>query len=60
MIEDNLDKIVNENSDLVELIEKLEISEEEEISKLKAKLMAHAPFGAPHRMKIFTTKTQGE
>ncbi|MBI4594993.1 MAG: hypothetical protein HY730_01275 [Candidatus Tectomicrobia bacterium] len=41
MIEYNLDKIVNENSDIVELIEKLEISEEEEVSKLKAKLMLY-------------------
>ncbi len=38
MVEANLRKIVDECPDIVEQIEKLEISEEEQISKLKAKL----------------------
>ena len=38
MIEAHLRKIVAEFSDVVEVIEKLEISEEEQVSKLKAKL----------------------
>jgi hypothetical protein len=38
MVETNLRKIVDEYSNIVKLIEKLEISEEEQISKLKAKL----------------------
>lgn len=37
-MEANLRNIVEEFSDIVEVIEKLEISEEEQVSKLKAKL----------------------
>jgi len=38
MIEDNLNKIKDEYSDIVKFIEKFEVSEEEQISVLKAKL----------------------
>jgi len=37
-MEPNLRNIVEEFSDIVEIIEKLEISEEEQVSKLKARL----------------------
>ena len=36
MIEDNLNKIKDEYSDIVKFIEKFEVSEEEQISVLKA------------------------
>lgn len=39
MIEDNLRRIADEYSDIVKFIEKLEISAEEQVSKLKAKLI---------------------